>query len=237
MAERITKSEIVRFLADIGAFELLSREHLAELAELVTVRRLKKEEILWLQGRQVTYFSIVYSGRIRTVRQTSEGSEKAVSVLGRGLHFGLAEMITGSSSALTLKAMEPTVILTMDHKSLRRKLLNNPEITYRLMGTMARAIFSLTRELERASFEAVPTRLARQLLKNQEASSNSQGGHKQAKEITHEQLAQQLGVSRETISRVLAQFRREGLIKTGYRRITILNGEGLMSLVEDFDQW
>jgi CRP/FNR family transcriptional regulator len=120
---------------------------------------------------------------------------------------------------------------------LKNKLLADAEICFRLMQTMARAIFSLTRELERASFETVHTRLARLLLRRDSQRSSPLGMLSGSGRTSHEELAVQIGVSRETVSRVLSEFKKKNLIETGYRKIEVLNRDGLMEFVEDYDQW
>ena len=232
-------TEIEVFLRDIWAFKLLEPEQLRSLARLVIVRKLAAEEVLWLQGQNVNHFSIVFNGRLRTVRSSSSGAEKKLSTLGRGRHFGLAEMITNVRSTVTLIADMPSTILVIDRKSLRNKLLSDAEICYRLMQTMARAIFDLTQELERASFENVHTRLARLLLKKYRHNSGPQnrlGKDRHKISLTHEELAVLLGVSRETVSRVISDFRRQKLIKTAYRSIIIINTDGLKRYIEDYDE-
>lgn len=230
MAQQLNPEQIAHFVGGIAPFELLKTEQLRVMAKHMRVRQLEAGEMLWLQGQKVPYFTIVFSGRIRTVRRTSSGEEKLVSILETGRHFGLAEIITDARSAVTLTAAQPSLILTMAKRSLQRELLGNADICYRLMQTMARAIFGLTRELERASFENVHTRLARVLLKRA-AERGSQG------DVRHEDLAMQLGVSRETVSRVLSEFRKKGYLETGYRKIVVRNRAGLMGYVEDYDQW
>lgn len=237
MSNSIPISRIEDFLSTFWISELLQPQQLKLLAQLVKVRHLKLGQILWLQGQRVTHFSILFCGKMRTVRRSLSGGEKLVSTLIPGHHFGLAEMITGATSAVTLIASEPSTILVLDLKTLKKELLSNPDISYRLMKTMARAIFSLTRELERASFENVHTRLARLLLRNPPARRDPLGSAGAAQKISHGELALQIGVSRETVSRVLADFKRQGLIETGYRCITVRDREGLMSYVEDYDQW
>jgi len=237
MSAKISHKNIEQFLHRIWAFELLTPAHLSKLANLVVVRKMKARQTLWLQGQQVTYFTIVYEGKLRCVRLSSAGNEKLVTTLSRGYHFGLAEIITGVTSTVTLGAVEPSVILAIDYKPFKKLLLNNGEICFRLMQTMARAIFQLTSELERASFENVHTRLARLLLKGSLFPSELFGPEGMKKNISHQDLAIQIGVSRETISRTLSDFKRKGLIETGYRSVTVLDRDGLMGYIDDFDQW
>ncbi|OQA00214.1 MAG: Global nitrogen regulator [Planctomycetes bacterium ADurb.Bin412] len=191
--------------------------------------RSKKASTSWPQDCQTC--------AMKFFSRSSAGNEKLVSILRKGYHFGLAEMITGAASAVTLIASRPTIILTMNKDALEKVLLKDADICYRLMQTMARTIFSLTRELERSSFENVYTRLARLLLKSRSPRSELVQPAGRTRKISHEELAVQLGVSRETVSRTLSDFRHRGLIDTAYRTITVLNPDGLMEYIEDYDQW
>jgi len=233
---KLNTAKIKTFLRSIGVFELLKPEQLDSIAQHFNVRHINEGEVLWLQGQSVTLFTIIYSGRMRQVRRSSMGSEKLLGVLSSGHYFGLAEILAGATSAVTIISDGPTTILTMGENALKREMLSNPDICYRMMRTMSKAIFSLTRELERASFENVHTRLARLLLKSQSAVEDVIG-HSKENKTSHEQLSIQLGISRETVSRTLADFRKKGLIATAYRKINILNRDGLMEYIEDYDQW
>jgi CRP-like cAMP-binding protein len=235
--EQVEIAEIEAFLRKIWAFELLDKAHLQTLAQLVLVRKLQPEQILWLQGQKITHFTMVYQGRLNSIRRSAGGSEKLLGTLSTGYHFGLAEMITGAASAVTIIAAKESTILYIDYQAMKRQLLSNAEICYRLMQTMAQAIFSLTSELERASFESVNTRLARLLTKQRSpATASVSGPVSVGRNVTHEQLAMQIGASRETVSRALAEFRRKKLIKTAYKSITVINRKGLMQYIQDYDQ-
>ncbi len=233
--KKLTTEHIEEFIRHLRVFELLDSGYIAQLARLVKVRQYNKGEILWLQGQQVEEFSIVYKGRLRSVRGSVSGSEKLVAMLPVGYHFGLAEMVTSAVSAVTLLADTDSIILQIDNKSLENMLLSNADICYAFMQTMARTIFALTQELERASFETVQTRLARLLLRT--CPDQRHSTDPDYRSPTHIQLAMRLGVSRETITRVLADFKKKKLIDTAYRSIIILDRDRLMELIEDFDQW
>lgn len=237
MTIKVDKSRIAEFLGNIWAFERLDDEQLRILADLVHTRNLAEDQVVWLQGQEVTYFTIVYSGRLRSVRRTASGSEKLVTKLTAGYHFGLAEMITQATSVVTLIADMPSVILRMDGNLLRTRLLNHADICYRLMQTMSRAIFGLTQELERASFENVHTRLARLLLKKRPSGAGLPIAPVTQNKVSHQELAVQIGASRETVSRALADFKRKGIIETSYRNITVRDRDGLMEYIGEYDQW
>jgi len=228
--------EIERFLGNMNALSGLSAQHFGLLARLVHVRKMEPEEVLWRQGQKVTHFNIIFEGCLRSVRLSVGGQEKLLSTLPPGYHFGLAEMITGADSSTTIIANKRSRVLMLDRKTLQEQLLSHVEICYRLMQIMARAIFSLTRQLEQAAFENVHTRLARLLLRKTAGGKEDVSRGNVLANISHADLALQVGVSRETITRVLADFKEQGLIETGYRSIVVDDIDGLMSYVEDYEQ-
>ncbi|MBN1844990.1 MAG: Crp/Fnr family transcriptional regulator [Sedimentisphaerales bacterium] len=234
--QSVDRAAVIRFLGRLKPWEGLSVEHLRFLAGLVHVRRLEADEVLWRQGQRITHFIIVYYGFFRSVRLSVTGQEKLLNTLTPGHHFGLAEMITGSDSSTDIIAGQPAAVLMIDHKTLRDELLSNAEICYHLMQIMAKAIFNLTRQLEQAAFETVHTRLARLLLRKLAGRKAAGDRGNILSPVTHADLALQVGVSRETISRVLADFRRHHWIETGYRSIALSNPQGLLTLVEDYEQ-
>ena len=176
------------------------------------------------------------TGEVLAPLEESEMAE-LVTKLTAGYHFGLAEMITQATSVVTLIADIPSVILRMDGHLLRTRLLNHADICYRLMQTMSRAIFGLTQELERASFENVHTRLARLLLRKRPSGAGLPIAPVTQSKVSHQELAVQIGASRETVSRALADFKRKGIIETSYRNITVRNRDGLMEYIGEYDQW
>jgi CRP-like cAMP-binding protein len=142
-------------------------------------------------------------------------------------------MITGTGSAATLRAESASTLAVLNHSSFRRKVLSDPDLSYALMQTMARSIFRLVRELEYTTFESVPQRLARTL----SALVSSQGiasseGIQILHAPTHQDLANLVGASRETVTRTLAKMQADGLLKIGYRRLTILDADGLAKITE-----
>jgi len=229
----VSLREIEQFLANMNALAGLSSQHFCLLARLVHVRKMEPEEMLWRQGQKITHFNIIFEGCLRSVRLSVSGQEKLLSTLPPGYHFGLAEMITGADSSTTIIASEQATVLMLDRKTLQEQLLSHVEICYRLMQIMARAIFSLTRQLEQAAFENVHTRLARLLLHKITGPKENMSESNFLENISHADLALQLGVSRETVTRVLADFKQHCLIETGYRTLRIRDIAGLMTYVED----
>jgi DNA-binding MarR family transcriptional regulator len=90
------------------------------------------------------------------------------------------------------------------------------------MVTLARQTLRLEQHLEQLAFQEVPTRLAQTLI---ELAEDNDG--EVPSPLTHEEIANLVGITRETVSKQLGLFEQDGLIEMGYRRVAIVDSEGL----------
>lgn len=228
MSGQGSKHTIATLLRRISLFRPLQDRQIRRLAQLFTVTPVEPRHLVLVQGEAVENFIVVCSGELVMLRTSSDGRERVVASLRPGMHFGLAEMITGAGSAVTIRTEAPSNLGVLYQGAFRREVLANPKLCYALMQTMARSIFHLVRELEHTTFESVPQRLARCLL----ALAASQGiqtsrGIEIFRPLTHQDLARLVGASRETITRALGTMQTAELVEVGYRRIILRDREGL----------
>ncbi len=223
--------QIEALLERVPLLSRLDDAHRQALCRLFVPASADAGEMILLQGEPVRSFLILCRGEMVAIRRSPEGRERVVAVLKPGMHFGLAEMITNAGSAVTLRAEKPSLLAVLNHDAFRREVLAQPALCFALMQTMARTIFRLVRELDSATFESVPRRLARTLrvLADAEGVPTAEG-LTVFQAPTHQDLANLIGASRETVTRALAQMRRDGLIDVGYRQITVKDRQGLKDL-------
>jgi len=232
MARTNASSPIRSLLANIPLFSRLAERQLARLSGQFTMTRVKTGDRVLMQAEPVKSFVVVHSGELALLRSSTEGRERIVALLRPGMHFGLAEMITGEGSAVAVRAEKPSELGILSEEAFRREVLADPALCYALMRTMARSIFRLVRELDHATFENVPQRLARCILAIASHSGiRTDRGTQLLPAPTHQEFANLVGASRETITRALGKMRDDGLIEIGYRRITILDSDRFAEFV------
>ena len=235
MASPPANRPIGPLLERIPLFARLDAAQIARLSRQFTTARFRAGERVIMQGEPVQRFVVVHRGELSLLRGSADGRERIVAMLRPGMHFGLAEMITDAGSAVAVRAETESILGVLSQEAFRREVLAAPTLSYALMQTMARSIFRLVRELDHATFESVPQRLARYLL----AAAGHSGlrtdrGIQLLRAPTHQELANLVGASRETVTRALGKMRDEGLLELGYRRITILDRDRLAaSVIED----
>jgi CRP-like cAMP-binding protein len=99
-----------------------------------------------------------------------------------------------------------------------------PILGWGLLQTYGKRLQQVEDSLEDVAYKRLPDRLATLLVEL----SNGKNGPIQG--ISHQELADRLGTYRETISAVLREFKRQGLIASGYRRIDIVDIRALTAM-------
>ncbi len=220
-------------IRQIPIFRSLNARYLRLLSGLLSKREVSKGDVLYREGQPCDRFIIVLEGRFNMLKISTEGREKAVAEIRPHQHFGLAEIITGRRSNVTVEATERGVVLTLSKDDFIRTLLDNPPMCFQLMQTMASTIMDLTNQIQEVSFERVSMRLARLLVLLADREGTwIEGRLVISHRCSHQELARRLGASRETVTRMLKRFREMDLVETARRSLTILNRSGLLKIIE-----
>ena len=171
-------------------------------------------------------------GHVRLYRLGSGAREVTVSVHGQGEVLGMATLTPGVSYGLYAEAMDDVEALVLGGDNLRQLIRQHPDMAVALTAQVARQTRSLQERLSHLVFLEVSQRLALALLQLAHESSPdtaaAEGGPVALRgRISHQDLAYVVGSTRETITKLLGDFRGRGLLDLGYRRIVVTDLAGL----------
>jgi CRP-like cAMP-binding protein len=119
------------------------------------------------------------------------------------------------------EATEEALICILNRRDLEKVLMSKPKVAVRLLDLMGKRLLETEDRLEQTLFQDVPSRLAALLLRLRTESGSD------VIEMTHEQLAEHLGVYRETVTAALNNLRKEELISIGRKQVHLTNAPGL----------
>ena len=182
-----------------------------------------KGQMIYFQESQAEYFYYLKSGRVKTFISSEDGSEKVLTIYRAGNVFGEAaffDELPRVSSAITLTECE---IVRINRTMLARELSQSPELALTLLKYLARTVRLLSAHVDDMAFLQADQRLARLLL--------TYHAENDSIHTTQDELASAVSANRVTVCRILKRFQQEGLLKTGYGTIQILNREGLQELI------
>lgn len=201
--------------------ELVSAPTRVWLAERGQRRSFEDGALIHSRGEADMGMGIVIEGKVRLSQLRSDGSETFLSIVLPGQHFGDIPLFQGRKRTHDALAVGPTEIDHYDFDAFMA-LLDHPEIVrtlYRITAMRLGGTIVMNDDLR-----GLPrhVHLAKILLHQWRLY-----GEQPDIPCVQEDLAGILGVSTMTLSKCLAVLRKEGLIETGYRRITLTDPAAL----------
>lgn len=194
-------------------------EIFAPLAEGRHPRRYQAGQVIYLQDSPADEFYYLVRGNARSYISSRAGGERILTIHRSGDLMGEASFFDECPRVSSAVAVTECEIVSVDRAALDRVFRQHPELALPMLQYLAKTIRMLSHYVDEATFLPAGARLARHLL----------SGAKEGVPFpcTHEELGFAIGASRVTVSRLLADFTRRGLVKTGYRSITVLDRAAL----------
>jgi len=216
-------------------FEGLSERELAAIVEAAQLQSLKQRAILVRQADRARYFHVVMRGRLKVGQMTDGGGGVAVRFLGPGDMIGGPALLEGATYPVTAVAVEPTAVLCWSAEAISELVARHPQLARNVMRVMARRIVELQDRCRELATEAVHRRVARALLRLAvQGGKVVDEGILLGVRLSRQDLSQMAGTTLFTVSRILSQWSREGLVKVGRQKVTLRRPHQLRCIAEDF---
>ncbi len=205
------------FLRRLDMFEGLSDAQMERLGELMRDRRCRVGEDVVVRPAGDRIY-LVKKGRVTVLDHGV-----AACVLGPGQLFGTSAFFGAATTDQRVIALEDAVICDAPAGQFLASMATHPRLAARMMTILAKQIFELERTVERTATEPVRRRLADLLLQM----AKRDGGRIEVRALAEADLARMIGASRESVSRLVAAWERDGILRAGPRRIEILDEDRL----------
>jgi CRP-like cAMP-binding protein len=217
-----TSQETILLLHGVPAFSTLGDDDLARVAEVTVPRTFQAGSSVFREGDQSDTCYVVRSGRVRAVREHTDGRSITLATFGPGEIFGELALFDDEHRSATVETLEQTELIAILAGDMRRMLSEHPDIAVKLLAALSRRLRETNERLTRQSFQTVQSRVAA-VLAELVAAERSQGAGEADILITATQsdLAQLAGSSRESASRFLAVLERAGIITQGRGKLTV----------------
>lgn len=209
--------------AERNATKIISRvaQHDTTVSESLTVRTFVAGETVYRARDMADSLCLVVSGRVQLFRTTNKDRRLAVATLGPGSIFGEESLLGSPRACSHAVALDRCSLWLFPSNRAQEISSANAMFSFGLMQAMGQRVVQAENRLEQMAFRTVASRLAALLLE-------LGGGEPEATVCaTHQQLADMLGTWRETISTILQDFRRRGLVASGHRKLMLLDRRGL----------
>ncbi len=159
-------------------------------------------------------------GRVQLIREGPNGRRLAIATLGPGAMFGEGALLGAADPGVKAVALTDTIVWAVPQPQAQTLALRYPVLSWALLQTVGQRLAQVENRMEEVAYKRLPERLAGLLLE-------LANGGKAIRGTSHQALADMLGTYRETISAILRNFKDDGLVELGYRRIDLRDVRGL----------
>ena len=209
--------DVGSLLSKVDLFSDLDHEELAQVASVVQLRSMAKDETIFNAGDPADAVYIIATGKVKIVVTSTDGRDFILTILGAGQVFGemaLLEAAPRSAAVITASQVE---VLTIHRKDFHQLLSSTPSISRKLLAILSRRLRRANSKMESLAYMDVAGRLARYLLDLARDHGQRLGnGWIVVRRPTHTDIAHSIGTSRETVSRMINEFEEGfGLVNKG----------------------
>lgn len=213
-------------------FKRLSPSALADLEKLIFPSSYPAHSILFAEGQRAAGLVIVLEGEVRLSISSHDGRRLSFRIARAGEVLGLSSTVSGDAHEMTAETLYPAKIAHVAREEFLRFLCRHPESYQTVAREMIHSFNVACEQLRMVGLaSSAPERLARLLLGWSESSENAAGGGtaRCRLSLTHEEIGEFIGASRETVTRTLSAFKHRRLISQQGCTVTIPSRNALES--------
>jgi len=215
-------------------FSQLGPEGVAELNAIRQTNLYPKGAVLFLEGQPCCGLYIVCAGKAKLTISSARGRTLIVRISKPGEVLGLAALVSNATHDLGAETLEPTQVNYLPRDEFLRFLHKYGEVSIRVAHYLSSELHRAYRQMARVALApSAQAKLAGLLLEwGGRETDPPPAGTRFHLDLTHSEIGELIGSSRETIARNLNQFRRQSLIEIKGTVVTLLDPSSLAALVE-----
>jgi len=188
--------------------------------------------VLFAEGQSPRGVFLIRRGRVKLSICGSDGRTLILRIVEAGSPLGIAAVVSGRQYEATAETQEPCEISFLRHSDLLRLMRLHGELALWVTQHISRDYASTCREIRDLMLsDSASEKLARLMVGWLDQNAKSRNPTQVKLALTHEEIGQMIGSSRETVSRLFAGFKKQHLIQQSGSTLVIPNRVALESLI------
>lgn len=210
------------YINTLALFDSLNDEDRDELVSMVMEENVDKKCFIYSEGDKDKYLYILKEGKVKITKLSENGKELTVDILGSGDLFGELSMTGENERTTSAETMENSYICKVSGAEFADFLSNKPQFSFKITKWFGWRLQKIETRLQDMIFQDVPTRLVTTLkdLASRYGTDIS-GTDKKSIKFSHQELANLIGATRETVTLELNNLKKDGIIDIEKREIII----------------
>jgi CRP-like cAMP-binding protein len=209
-------------LRTVPIFSELSDAEIGALARLTTRRRYEKDAVIFFENAPGDSLFVIVEGRVRVTILGDDGREIILSLLGPGDFFGELALIDNEPRSATTIAAQDSELLCLSRSDFEAAVREHSSITKGLLNVVVARLRHANHQISTLALLDVYGRVARVLLEMaREEGKRLKDGQISFRRPTHQEIASRIGTTRETVTRMLRDLQRQGLVRVEGREMRV----------------
>jgi CRP/FNR family cyclic AMP-dependent transcriptional regulator len=211
----------------------LPRPVIAALDAISSSATYPKDAVLFVEGQEARGVFVICNGRVKLSTNSADGKSIIVRMAEPGELVGLPGTLAGKPYELTAEALEPLQVNFIPRDAFMQFLREHGEAALRVTEILSQIYHATLLEVRYLGFaSSAAEKLARFLMDLPAVPVQNSAQHRATLTLTHKEIGETIGASRETVTRLFAQFKREGLIEVHGSTLIVANKPGMEKMLE-----
>ncbi len=187
---------------------------LQKLNEIKSTAVYPKGAVLFIEGQQPRGVFVLCTGKVKLSTSSSEGKTVITKISDAGDVLGLNATISNHSYEVTAEMIEPGQANFIPRDALLRFLREHGEVSLRVAQQLSSNYYTAYEEIRMLGLTSSPGEKFAKLLLSWYLEKEQVNGQAQIKlTLTHEEIAEMIGTTRETVSRLFSEFKKKRLLE------------------------
>lgn len=206
-------------------FRDLTDQQMGHVEKMTVMTQCERGRLIYAQGETAEALFLLKRGKIHIYRLSPEGRKLLLAVVEPGTLFGNMAFTGTSMQDAFAEAVEESTLCVMSRHDIEELVREFPSVGIRLLDAVSRRVRELEARLEEGLLRDMTSRVAAALLRLRERQGSDQIA------ITHQELADNLGTYRETVTNTLGELQERGVVNLRRGRIDIVRPQSLADIV------
>jgi CRP/FNR family cyclic AMP-dependent transcriptional regulator len=208
------KNQIIKLLSNIQLFSSLSSKELQQILGKIEIRRPRKGEMILRQEDVNQYMYVILEGKVKVIQITQDGKETMLAIHRSGESFGELSLIDNKTAPAMVLAAEGSTIAIISRKDFYSLLYTQGKVLETLLQILCSRLRDSWGRIELLSLRNASQRLRMLLLRlSHEHGRPDAEGTILTVRLTHQDIANMVGTARETVTRTMDKWQKDGDIK------------------------
>jgi len=224
-------------LRQVVVLQNATDDDLQEIIRNSVTRSIEEGEFFFFQGDLADYLYILTEGQVKLLQSNPIGQQVNLRTIYPWQMFGALGAVRGAEAVYpaSAQALENSTALATGSGFFKDLMRTRPYLSAGLMQMMTSYIQEMQARYREMATERVEQRVARALLRlTAESGQRAAGGIELS--FSRQDLAEMTGTTVYTVSRLLSEWERQGIIEAGRERVKVLRPHGLVRIAESLEK-